>query len=306
MSTVTVTGNTRLCADCGSDTSRRPSNATRCAECQGAHRSGRPRSHGKRRLAPDRTCELCSAPFRPRGTLRRCGRCRYAECGIDGCALLVTAPSGYCTRHDRLLREHGDPLWRSLRQTYPAEYAVWASARNRITNPRNAEYHRYGGRGLVMCEHVAAFADFLHEVDPRPAPRLTLERLDNDLGYLCAWCNGGVRQITWATAVQQARNRSTSTGIPVYAEPVEAVVRGRIEAAAYPGVVYKPARAGRGRGVFEAYQGGRYLGRASTAQEAAELREAIRPGRSLRWVKAASAGSDAWIGRCALPIVLGL
>jgi len=178
--------------------------------------------------------------------------------------------TGYCTRHDRLYREHGDAEWKSLPKKYPAEYLVWAAAKNRCTNPRNVQYHRYGGRGLVMCEHLSAFAGFIYEVGPRPADGLSLDRIANDKGYLCQACNGGMPQLRWATKEQQARNRRSSTGAG-YAEELEVILARKGEAAAYPGVVYKPARRGKGAGVFEAYCAGTYLGRAGSAQEAAEL-----------------------------------
>ncbi len=142
---------------------------------------------------------------------------------------------------------------------------------DRCNNKNQPGYKRYGGRGLVMCVHLALFSGFMYEVGPRPAPELTLDRVNNDLGYLCQACNGGIPQLRWATREQQARNRSTSTGL-VYAEPAGSIMARRAEAARYPGVVYKPRRSGKGAGKFEAYRG-KYLGRADSAAEAARLRD---------------------------------
>ena len=30
-------------------------------------------------------------------------------------------------------------------------YNAWRSARQRCINPKNPNYHRYGGRGITMC-----------------------------------------------------------------------------------------------------------------------------------------------------------
>jgi len=111
----------------------------------------------------------------------------------------------------------------------------------------------------VMCEHLASFAGFIYEVGPRPAPDYSIDRIDNDTGYVCQACHRGVPQLRWATREQQARNRSSSTGFS-YPESAESIMRHRIEAAQHPGVFYKPAREGKGRGKFEAYQGGKYPG----------------------------------------------
>jgi hypothetical protein len=80
------------------------------------------------------------------------------------------------------------------------EHMIWCSIKQRCFNPENKAYARYGGRGIVMCpEWRDSFERFIADVGMRPAPRLTLERLDNDKGYQ----PGNVR---WATYKEQARN----------------------------------------------------------------------------------------------------
>lgn len=81
------------------------------------------------------------------------------------------------------------------------EYKAWANIRRRIFNPACPAYPDYGGRGLTMePEWVDSFEEFFADVGLRPHPALSIDRINNDLGYL----RGNVR---WATKSQQARNQ---------------------------------------------------------------------------------------------------
>jgi hypothetical protein len=82
-----------------------------------------------------------------------------------------------------------------------AEHKAWRNIKQRIFNPRHYAYGNYGGRGLTMePEWVHDFAAFLAEVGPKPSPELSIDRIDNDLGYV----KGNLR---WATLSQQNANK---------------------------------------------------------------------------------------------------
>lgn len=85
------------------------------------------------------------------------------------------------------------------------EYRTWANMIQRCTNPKNREYHNYGGRGITVCpEWVASFAAFLSAVGPKPFPRAELDRFpDMNGGYF----PGNVR---WTTRTQNQRNKRTN------------------------------------------------------------------------------------------------
>jgi len=89
------------------------------------------------------------------------------------------------------------------------EYRAWQHMKSRCSNPRHHQYPRYGGRGIRVCARwLASFADFLDDMGPRPSPRHSLERRDNDGPYCPENC-------TWATAVQQMRNRRNTRFVTV-------------------------------------------------------------------------------------------
>jgi hypothetical protein len=83
------------------------------------------------------------------------------------------------------------------------ENAAWSAAKQRCTNPNNPAYHRYGGRGIKMCEEwLNDFAAFLAHIGPC-APGLSLDRKDNNRGYEPG-------NVHWATREEQTANRKKS------------------------------------------------------------------------------------------------
>jgi hypothetical protein len=80
------------------------------------------------------------------------------------------------------------------------EYWSWHNAKRRCHDPKNEKYHRYGGRGILMCDEWRDnFAAFIAHMGRCP-PGHTLDRIENDKGYEPGNCR-------WATPSQQALNR---------------------------------------------------------------------------------------------------
>ena len=87
---------------------------------------------------------------------------------------------------------------------FSAEYSSWSSIKSRCFNKNDHKYESYGAIGITMCEEFRRdFSAFLSHIGAMPTDGLnySVDRIDNDLGYI----RGNIR---WATAAQQARNRS--------------------------------------------------------------------------------------------------
>jgi AP2 domain len=95
------------------------------------------------------------------------------------------------------------------------EYEAWAGMKARCTNPNRGRWKDYGGRGIGVCEHwLNSPGNFLKDMGEKPEPKraYSIDRIDNDKGYLCGKCSAGVRQCRWATREEQARNRRGNQG----------------------------------------------------------------------------------------------
>lgn len=110
------------------------------------------------------------------------------------------------------MKSHGEVRCVNGKRVASPEYRVWQLMKNRCNNAAAKDYPYYGGRGIKIHPSWADFTAFLADVGRRPAPDLTLDRINGDGNYE----PGNVR---WATRQTQARNRSyASTKAWVLAE----------------------------------------------------------------------------------------
>jgi len=122
-------------------------------------------------------------------------------CSIEGCEEKHVAKS-YCSRHYYMFHVHGDPLSHG----YPPhsdtpEYISWHGAKDRCRNTNGKSYHRYGGRGIIMCDKwLHDFRAFLKDMGYRPFKGAQLDRIDNDGNYEPGNCR-------WVTAKENANNK---------------------------------------------------------------------------------------------------
>ena len=86
------------------------------------------------------------------------------------------------------------------------EYSVWKDMRARCYNPKHKSYKYYGGRGIRVCERWVKFLAFFQDMDRRPSPSHTIERINNDGEYEPSNCK-------WATFAEQSKNKRNTKRI---------------------------------------------------------------------------------------------
>jgi len=82
------------------------------------------------------------------------------------------------------------------------EYFAWHGMLQRCNNPNHTKWHRYGARGITVCERWQVYENFLKDMGPRP-PGMTVDRKDNDGNYEPSNCR-------WASQMTQGNNRSNN------------------------------------------------------------------------------------------------
>lgn len=90
------------------------------------------------------------------------------------------------------------------------EYQCLKAAIARCTNRQNKAFHRYGGRGVTVCDRwihgesgMSGVECLIADIGLRPSGRHSLERRDNDGPY-------APENVYWGTAKDQAINRRST------------------------------------------------------------------------------------------------
>lgn len=114
---------------------------------------------------------------------------------------LIRRPNGSCgclsiERISKLNLKHG------LSDT--PEHNIWMTMKERCYNPKNHKYPIYGGKGIKVCERwLNNFSNFIEDMGKRPTVKHSIDRKDVLGNYEPDNCR-------WATATEQARNKTTN------------------------------------------------------------------------------------------------
>lgn len=79
-------------------------------------------------------------------------------------------------------------------------YNIWNGIKGRVLNPKNKDYKYYGLKGITISDRWLKIENFIEDMYPSYKEGLTIDRIDNNLGY----CKENCR---WATMVTQQRNK---------------------------------------------------------------------------------------------------
>lgn len=91
----------------------------------------------------------------------------------------------------------------------PKLYKVWEGMKRRCNAPQSKNYHRYGGRGVKVCEEWSDYEAFSAWAMANGYKHgLTLDRVENDKGYSPENCR-------WATMKEQQNNRGNNQKITI-------------------------------------------------------------------------------------------
>lgn len=123
------------------------------------------------------------------------------ECGNTGVYVLATLKNGNtkscgCYNKDRIT-SHGMYNTR--------QYQTWADMKTRCDNVNHKWYPEYGGRGITYIESWSSFENFWEDMRDGYEDHLTIDRIDNDLGYYKENCR-------WAEPKYQSHNQRKSKG----------------------------------------------------------------------------------------------
>jgi hypothetical protein len=132
------------------------------------------------------------------------------KCGVQVCLAANKLCSGNnkscgCEKRSVLgasTRTHGQSNSRITGYTNRT-YGIWQAMRDRCSNPNRADWLRYGGAGIKVCDRWdTSYEAFLQDMGSAPVKK-SIDRIDGTKGYNPDNCR-------WATAHEQAVNSSRS------------------------------------------------------------------------------------------------
>lgn len=111
-------------------------------------------------------------------------------------------------------RTHGQRSGELHKGKRPKGYAAWVNMRQRCTNRRRPDFKNYGGRGITYCRRWEVFDAFIEDMGVPAEPQMSLDRIDNSLGYSpenCRWVTRQVQNLNKRNCVRYEWNGESKT-----------------------------------------------------------------------------------------------
>ena len=134
-------------------------------------------------------------------------------CSIQGCGNPHDS-HGLCAKHASRRRRHGADLVLVEQHGLSGNplYGIWKAMHDRCSNTKHPAFHRYGGRGITVCDRwcgTEGLLRFVEDMGERPSdpkgwqssrPYWSLDRIDPNGNY-------GPSNCRWADPKTQAANK---------------------------------------------------------------------------------------------------